>query len=145
MRLIAMVTGHVPRHLPSRLSPSFFPRLPQEDDTGSFCVSPPLPENSLVWMLNNHEVTDLHPPTSTSHPLNNCLLFIASCPSMYYSPSHLLSVKTNREVSAARCLFPHLISGRIQMSSLRFVAYLACLSLKSKLPVGLSLISAGWI
>lgn len=60
LRLIAMVTGHVPRHLPSRLSPSFFLRLPQEDDTGSFCVSPPLPENSLVWMLNNHEVTDLH-------------------------------------------------------------------------------------
>lgn len=47
LRLIAMVTGHVPR-------------LPQEDDTGSFCVSPPLPEKSLVWMLNNHEVTDLH-------------------------------------------------------------------------------------
>lgn len=87
LRLIAMVTGHVPRHLPSRLSPSFFPRLPQEDDTGSFCVSPPLPENSLVWMLNNHKVTDLHPPTTTSHPLNNCLLFIASCP----SPAVLLS------------------------------------------------------
>lgn len=130
MGLIAMVTGHVPQHLPSSPPPlpSHSYHSSKGDDTGFFCPLQLLSVSQLHWMLNIHHPThismgDVTPCNQQSLRLSVCLIFLpishflSATVSLSFSPSlgkNKLGVDTGRKLGrdepqpSTGCLFPPL-------------------------------------